>query len=308
MISTGFSELDNVIGGFESPELIIVGGISSIGKCSFLTSLVKKISIDRKIPSTFFNFRSNNKLLFNRFLSNITSINRKNFISQSFSEAELMKIFSSTSDLETSPIHFEEKLLENTIHGLRARIIFSIEHKQSKVIVIDNIQTLHTLIYNNDITIDQTIRDLKSISKELNIIIICSSNITDKNVHNAINKRPKLLDFDYKSQIEETADLIILIHRPEHYKIPVWDNDEEGYESSTQNEAELIIAKNRVGGNEANVRISFIGEFSRFDNLNIYEDLPKESNFEKLKPKFQTSSFELISNFPTKDDEDDFPF
>ncbi|GAA5093039.1 hypothetical protein GCM10023210_22850 [Chryseobacterium ginsengisoli] len=309
MITTGFIEIDKKINWLEIPALIVVGGIPSGDIVSFLTSLIKNLSIDNNIPTTYFNFQSNNNLLFNRFISNITEIPLKKFLTKNFSDDELHKIFSKENILKDSPIVFEQNFSDLNIKELKAKIINSIQQNSSRIFIFDNIQTLHNLLHNNDssILIDQTIRELKSISKELDITIIFGSDINDANKR--LDKRPKLLDFYSYTQIEDIADLIFLIYVPKSYKITVWDNDEDGMETSTENQAELIIAKNRNGAT-GTVRLSYFMDIAKFENLNGFSHYHSPNGFNKIKTTIDLeSAFGIKQNtLSMNDDDDDFTF
>lgn len=308
MIATGFSEIDKKINCLEIPSLIVVGGTSSSDIISFLTSLIKNISVDNKIPTTYFNFQSNNNLLFNRFISNITEIPLKKFLTKNFTDYELHKIFSSEHILRDSPIIFEENFQYLNIEKLKRKIISSIQKNSSRLFIIDNIQTLHSLLNDNSILEAQIIRELKAISTELDITIILGSNINDASKRP--NKRPILLDLFDNGQLEDIADLIFLIYVPENYKITVWDDDEDGMEPSTQNQAELIIAKNRNGG-LGNVKLSYFKNIARFENLRLFScdienDLNKIKTTTDLEPFFEIKS--NLSSINDFNDDDDFPF
>ncbi|MCT2563189.1 DnaB-like helicase C-terminal domain-containing protein [Chryseobacterium herbae] len=298
MISSGFLDIDEVIGGIEIPEFIIVGGSTSSGKTSFLTSLIKKLSIEKKIPSTYFNFQTTNKLLFNRFLSNITEIPLKQFLNLRLNDSEKHNIFHKTPELETAPIRFEEKLNQSTLESLRKQIVYSIQQNQSNIFVIDNIHFLHTIIYGEkNKSINNTIRELKSISKEFNITIIGALDIDDNKIFARSDRRPKLLDFLNYTEVEETADLIFLIYRPELYKIYTWENDSPCY-----NQAEVIIAKNRMGPTGTSI-LSYYSDFKKFENFNSAEQFEQSpQSFRDIKIMSQNIN---ISNY---EDDDDFPF
>ena len=309
MITTGFIEIDEKINWLEIPALIVVGGVSSGDVVSFLTSLIKNLSIDNKIPTTYFNFQTNNNLLFNRFISNITEIPLKKFLTNNFNDDELHKIFSKKNILKDSPIVFEQNFSDLNIKELKTKIINSIQQNSSRIFIFDNIQTLHNLLHNNDssILIDQTIRELKAISKELDITIIFGTDINDTNKR--LNKRPNLLDFYSYTQIEDIADLIFLIYVPESYKITIWDDDDEGQETSTENQAEIIIAKNR-NGTTGNVRLSYFKNIAKFENLNEINKYHSPNGFSKIKTTIDLeSAFDIKQDtLSMNDDGDDFPF
>ena len=155
-------------------------------------------------------------------------------------------------------------------------------------------QQFHNFLSDN-VSIPQTIRNLKSISKELNILIIVSSNITVNG-----NNAPKLSDFPFYEEIEETSDIIFLINRPEFYKIYEWDDNY----STCVNQAEIIIAKNRFGKN-SNVKISYNNEYKYFSNIeNIYIHINSEIvGFEKLNKSFSEVNINI-----NDDDDEEMPF
>ena len=294
-MNTGIQEIDNIIGELKTSELLVIGGDYSIGKTSLLVSLLKNISVENKIPSTFFNYRDTNQTLMNRLLSIINKIPFKNFLTSNFTENERMKIFSNYGKIEKAPIFFVDDFSNiKTFEEFKIKCIYSIRQNSSKIIFINNLQQFHNFLSDN-VSISQTIRNLKSISKELNILIIVSSNITVNG-----NKAPKLSDFPFYEEIEETSDIIFLINRPEFYKIYEWDDNY----STCVNQAEIIIAKNRFGKN-SNVKISYNNEYKYFSNLeNIYIHSNSEVvGFEKLNKSFSEVNLNI-----NDDDDEEMPF
>lgn len=294
-MNTGIQEIDNIIGELKTSELLVIGGDYSIGKTSLLVSLLKNISVENKIPSTFFNYRDTNQTLMNRLLSIINKIPFKNFLTSNFTENERMKTFSNYGKIEKAPIFFVDDFSNiKTFEEFKIKCIYSIRQNSSKIIFINDLQQFHNFLSDN-VSISQTIRNLKSISKELNILIIVSSNITVNG-----NKAPKLSDFPFYEEIEETSDIIFLINRPEFYKIYEWDDNY----STCVNQAEIIIAKNRFGKN-SNVKISYNNEYKYFSNLeNIYIHSNSEVvGFEKLNKSFSEVNLNI-----NDDDDEEMPF
>ena len=294
-MNTGIQEIDNIIGELKTSELLVIGGDYSIGKTSLLVSLLKNISVENKIPSTFFNYRDTNQTLMNRLLSIINKIPFKNFLTSNFTENERMKIFSNYVKIEKAPIFFVDDFSNiKTFEEFKIKCIYSIRQNSSKIIFINDLQQFHNFLSDN-VSIAQTIRNLKSISKELNILIIVSSNITVNG-----NNAPKLSDFPFYEEIEETSDIIFLINRPEFYKIYEWDDNY----STCVNQAEIIIAKNRFGKN-SNVKISYNNEYKYFSNIeNIYIHINSEIvGFEKLNKSFSEVNINI-----NDDDDEEMPF
>ena len=149
-------------------------------------------------------------------------------------------------------------------------------------------------------------RSLKAIAKELNVPVIALSQLS-RTVESRPGKRPQLSDLRESGAIEQDADIVSFIFRPEYYKITQWDNDPEGEETSTENQAELIIAKHRNGAT-ADVRLSFLKNFARFGNLDELIDnfgyqganfgnQDEPSGFDKIRTTIEPgAAFDLPNN------------
>ena len=139
-------------------------------------------------------------------------------------------------------------------------------------------------------------RSLKAIAKELNVPVIALSQLS-RTVESRPGKRPQLSDLRESGAIEQDADIVSFIFRPEYYKITHWDNDPEGEQTATENQAEIIIAKHRNGAT-ADVRLSFLKNFARFgdlDALNAEFDYnitsqPNENTFDKIRTTIDPSA------------------
>lgn len=170
-------------------------------------------------------------------------------------------------------------------------------------------------------------RSLKAIAKELNVPVIALSQLS-RSVETRPGKRPMLSDLRESGAIEQDADIVSFIFRPEYYKIATWDNDEDGNESPTTNQAELIIAKHRNGAT-ADVRMSFYKNIAKFADLDLYGNqegngyqpsnfgqLDAPSGFEKIKTTIDPgAAFDLPSkqnlsgsSMNDRDDDDDFAY
>lgn len=168
-------------------------------------------------------------------------------------------------------------------------------------------------------------RSLKAIAKELDVPVIALSQLS-RSVETRPGKRPMLSDLRESGAIEQDADIVSFIFRPEYYKITTWDNDEDGAETSTENQAELIIAKHRNGAT-ADVRMSFFKNIAKFADLDLFgnsygyqssnfgqQDQP--SGFEKIKATIDPgAAFDLPNNqnlsgsaMNDDDDNDEFPY
>lgn len=173
---------------------------------------------------------------------------------------------------------------------------------------------------NREQEISMISRSLKAIAKELNVPVIALSQLS-RSVETRPGKRPMLSDLRESGAIEQDADIVSFIFRPEYYKIAVWDNDEDGAESSTENQAEIIIAKHRNGAT-ADVRLAFHKNIGKFADLGTNYDYTPSSFGQKDEPSgfdrititsdphsaFGLPSNNQVSGSAMNDDDDDMPF
>jgi replicative DNA helicase len=163
---------------------------------------------------------------------------------------------------------------------------------------------------NREQEISTISRNLKALAKELNVPVIALSQLSRAVETRGSSKRPLLSDLRESGAIEQDADIVSFIYRPEYYKIDEWDDDEH---SPTEGQAEFIIAKHRNGSLE-NVRLKFIGNLGKFDNLDEYgtsfDDLPSKMNMDApfLTKNLPSANDAFGSNMNSIDDDSDVPF
>ncbi|HLN96699.1 MAG TPA: DnaB-like helicase C-terminal domain-containing protein, partial [Flavobacterium sp.] len=164
---------------------------------------------------------------------------------------------------------------------------------------------------NREQEISTISRNLKALAKELNVPVIALSQLSRAVETRGSSKRPLLSDLRESGAIEQDADIVSFIYRPEYYKIDEWDDDEH---SPTEGQAEFIIAKHRNGSLE-NIRLKFIGNLGKFDNLDEYgggfDDLPSKMNSDEhpfATKRFPSANEAFGSNMNRPDDDGDVPF
>ena len=157
---------------------------------------------------------------------------------------------------------------------------------------------------NREQEISTISRNLKGLAKELDIPVIALSQLSRAVETRGTSKRPLLSDLRESGAIEQDADIVSFIYRPEYYKIDVWDDDEQ---SPTEGQAEFIVAKHRNGGLD-NIRLKFLGKFGKFDNLDDFgtpfDEFPSAMN-DKIAHDLPPGEQIFGSNFK---DDDDVPF
>ena len=165
---------------------------------------------------------------------------------------------------------------------------------------------------NREQEISTISRNLKALAKELNVPVIALSQLSRAVETRGSSKRPLLSDLRESGAIEQDADIVSFIYRPEYYKIDEWDDEER---TPTQGQAEFIVAKHRNGGLD-NIRLKFVGNLGKFDNLDDFsspfDELPSKMNLDDQNP-FATPNLPspndaFGSSFNSDDDDSDVPF
>lgn len=327
-VPSGFSGIDKETGGWQNSDLIIIAARPAMGKTAFLLSMARNIAVGHKIPMALFSLEMASVQLITRMIASETGISSEKLRKGQMSDEEWQRLFSNVSELENAPLFIDETP-SLSIFDFRAKCRRLVMQHGVKIIMVDYLQLMTASsggkgVGNREQEIAMISRSLKAIAKELNVPVIALSQLS-RSVETRPGKRPQLSDLRESGAIEQDADIVSFIFRPEYYKIAVWDNDEEGQETSTENQAELIIAKHRNGAT-ADVRMSFMKNIAKFGDLDIFGSgygypssngqAPEQSGFDKIKTTIQPgAAFDLPeksklsgSSMNDQDDEDDFPF
>lgn len=263
--------------------------------------------------------------LITRMIASETRISSEKLRKGTLDDEEWQRLFSNVSELENAPLYIDETP-SLSIFDFRAKCRRLVMQHGVRLIMVDYLQLMTAGgggkgTGNREQEISMISRSLKAIAKELNVPVIALSQLS-RSVETRPGKRPQLSDLRESGAIEQDADIVSFIFRPEYYKITVWDNDEEGQETSTENQAELIIAKHRNGAT-ADVRLSFLKHFAKFGDVEAAFDggnggfgQNEPSGFDKIKTTIQPgAAFDLPNSSQVSgssmndfDDDDDFPF
>ncbi|WP_294200565.1 replicative DNA helicase [uncultured Chryseobacterium sp.] len=331
-VPSGFRDVDKETGGWQNSDLIIIAARPAMGKTAFLLSMARNIAVGHKIPMALFSLEMASVQLITRMIASETRISSEKLRKGTLDDDEWQRLFSNVSELENAPLYIDETP-SLSIFDFRAKCRRLVMQHGVKIIMVDYLQLMTAGgggkgAGNREQEISMISRSLKAIAKELNVPVIALSQLS-RSVETRPGKRPQLSDLRESGAIEQDADIVSFIFRPEYYKITVWDNDEEGQETSTENQAELIIAKHRNGAT-ADVRLSFLKHFAKFADIEMAFDggggsmgyssngglLGEPSGFDKIKTTIQPgAAFDLPdssklsgSSMNDFDDDDDFPF
>ncbi len=272
-VSSGFPSLDKVTSGWQNSDLIIIAARPGMGKTAFMLSMARNIAVAQGIPMAIFSLEMASVQLIMRLISSETGLQSEELRKGQLSPQEWEKLFNNISRLEKSPLYIDETP-SLKIYDFRAKCRRLVLQHGVKIIMVDYLQlmTASEKSGNREQEISMISRTLKAVAKELNIPIIALSQLSRSveqrnSAKESTSKRPQLSDLRESGAIEQDADIVSFIYRPQYYKIALWDNDPDEVQTSTDNQAEIIIAKHRNGSLE-DVRLSFYGQFARFEELN----------------------------------------
>ncbi|RAR73844.1 DnaB-like helicase C-terminal domain-containing protein [Flavobacterium aciduliphilum] len=243
LIPTGFQYLDDEFSGLSLGELVVVGGRPAMGKSQFVINLVAHVS--QTEPVLFFSFDLTSYTFSARLLSNKTGIPVQNIINKALHDSEKESIKKAAQELEQSNLYVSENGLANieeTLTIIREHVAVH----DTKIVVIDYLQLLSIGKYNNgrEAEVSHICRLLKMCAKELNICLILLSQLSRAVEVRGSSKRPQLSDLRDSGSIEQIADKVWLLYRPEYYMIEELDDEE-----FTPSDCILmvIVAKNKNG-------------------------------------------------------------
>ena len=263
-VQSGFTALDRFTAGWQKSDLIIIAARPAMGKTALILSLARNSAVDHKQPIAIFSLEMSSVQLVTRLIASEAEIPAESIKKGQLKDYEYEQLHSKIDKLAEAPL-FIDDTPALTIFELRAKARRLKQEHNISLIVIDYLQLMHAGGDNNRGNREQEIsaisRTLKSLAKELEIPIIALSQLSRAVETRGGDRRPVLSDLRESGAIEQDADMVIFIHRPEYYNIM---EDENG--NSNAGVAELIIAKHR-NGPTGNVRLRFIGALAKFADL-----------------------------------------
>lgn len=257
-IPTGFYDIDRLTTGFHPGDLVVVAARPGMGKTSFGLSILHHLSILNSIPTAFFSLEMSKEQIAMRLLGEGTRIPLRKIRSGFLSKEELEKITDFALKMMKAPLYIDDTA-SISIFDLKAKARRLKKDTDIKLIVIDYLQLVSSgrRSESRQQEVAEVSRNLKALAKELNIPIVALAQLS-RQAEMRSDKRPQLADLRESGAIEQDADLVMFIHRPEYYKKNPTPQ-EEGL-------AEIIIAKQRNGPTGV-VNLAFIKEITKFENL-----------------------------------------
>lgn len=263
-VPSGFTSLDRVTSGWQPSDLVIIAARPAMGKTSFVLSLARNAAVDHGIPVAFFSLEMSSVQLVTRLVSAESEISAEKLRSGELRLDEMKQIQSKITDLTEAPL-FIDDTAGLSVFELRAKARRLKSKHDIKLLIIDYLQLMSgggdKQSGNREQEISMISRSLKSIAKELNIPVLALSQLSRAVETRGGDKRPQLSDLRESGSIEQDADMVQFIHRPDYYGLT---EDEEG--NSTQGVANIIIAKHR-NGSVCDVQLKFIAQLAKFGDL-----------------------------------------
>ena len=298
-VPTGFTDLDRLTSGWQPSDLVILAARPGMGKTSFVLSLAKNAAAEFEKGVAIFSLEMSSVQLAQRLISMEAEISGSKMRNGQLEDYEMQQLNSALERISEAPIFIDDTPGIN-IFELRAKCRrLQMQHDIS-LVVIDYLQLMsgggENQKGNREQEISAISRALKGLAKELEVPVIALSQLSRAVEVRGGTKRPQLSDLRESGAIEQDADIVSFIYRPEYYQIL---EDEEG--QSLKGVAEIIIAKNRHGALKT-IKLKFIDEFARFSNLEDpnFDDLPGDT-FENPYPN-------IITRPSKMNDDEDIPF
>ncbi len=267
-VPSGFIALDRITGGFQKSDLVILAARPGMGKTALVVTVAKNAAVEHNRPVAVFSLEMSCIQLVKRLISSETEIPQEKILKGNLDNQEFIYLNERIAKLSIAPI-FIDDTPALSIFDLRAKARRLKENQKIELIIIDYLQLMSGGTEgkgNREQEISYISRALKSLAKELQIPIIALSQLSRQVESRAgSSKRPQLSDLRESGAIEQDADMVMFIYRPEYYGLEIDENNEP-----TKGRAEIIIAKNRHGALET-INLRFIGQYAKFTDLDYVE-------------------------------------
>ncbi|MES2689305.1 MAG: replicative DNA helicase [Bacteroidota bacterium] len=276
-VPSGFTKLDRITSGFQKSDLIILAARPGMGKTAMVLSLARNASLNSEVPRgiAIFSLEMSNKQLVTRMISGETEIPGEKLKRGTLAEHEWQQLNTKVARLAEAPI-FIDDTPALSVFELRSKCRRLKEQNNVELIVIDYLQLMRGDDSNNkngnrEQEVSYISRSLKALAKELDVPVIALAQLSRASEKRGAAAIPMLSDLRESGSIEQDADMVMFIYRPEYYGISEFEDG-----SSTHGIAELHIAKHRNGSLDQ-VRLRFVHEFTKFKDL-------EEHDFGQLEP------------------------
>ena len=278
-VPSGFTKLDRVTSGWQKSDLVIVAARPGMGKTAFALSMARNIAINHEKAIGLFSLEMSSEQLVSRLIASEAELSASKLRKGDLKDYEMVQLHEKIKQLSDAQIYIDDTPAL-TVFELRAKARRLVKNHNVEIIIIDYLQLMSAggNAGNREQEISTISRSLKGIAKELKIPVIALSQV-NRGVESRTgtgSKRPMLSDLRESGAIEQDADIVTFIYRPEYYKIYEWDNGDD-----SRSQAEIIIAKHRNGALE-NIRLKFTAEFAKFSDIDYFDDFSSNIDAESM--------------------------
>lgn len=277
-VPSGFTQVDRVTSGWQRSDLVIIAARPGMGKTAFVLSMARNMAIDHQTPVAVFSLEMSSVQLITRLISSETGLSSEKLRKGNLDDHEWQQLLAKVKNLEDAPIYIDDTPALS-VFDMRAKCRRLVAQHKVGIIIIDYLQLMTAgggkSSGNREQEISTISRSLKSIAKELSVPVIALSQLSRAVETRGGSKRPLLSDLRESGAIEQDADIVSFIYRPEYYGITEWDDDG----SPCDGQGEFIIAKHRNGSLE-NVRLKFEGHMAKFSDLDEVGGFDQPAVFE----------------------------
>ena len=294
-LETGYHKLDKVTSGWQNSDLIIIAARPAMGKTAFVLSMAKNMAVTYNTPIALFSLEMSNVQLVNRLISNVCELEGSKIKSGQLTPLEWDQLMARIKALNGAPLYIDDTP-SLSIFELRTKAMRLAREHNIKMIIIDYLQLMNASgmkFGSREQEVSMISRSLKQLAKELNIPIIALSQLNRSVENRTDGKRPQLSDLRESGAIEQDADIVCFIHRPEYYLHS--DTDANG--NDIRGKAEFIIAKHRSGSVE-DIQLRFRAPFARFEN---WEEEPVPVGIASVGSRMNSMGSDAIAAAPTAD-------
>lgn len=267
-VPSGFAALDRITSGWQNTDLVIIAARPAMGKTAFVLSMARNIAVDHKRPVAVFSLEMSAIQLVNRLIASESELGAEKIKKGNLDQAEWEHLNRKIKNLDDAPL-FIDDTPALSIFELRAKCRRLKMQHDLAIVVVDYLQLMTAGVDtrgSREQEVSMISRSLKAIAKELNVPIIALSQL-NRSVESRDGKRPQLSDLRESGAIEQDADMVLFIHRPEYYGLT---EDENG--NSLLGLAEIIIAKHRNGA-VGDILLKFKKEMAKFCDI---EEIPNQ--------------------------------
>jgi len=260
-IKTGFADIDSIVGGLQKSDMVIIAGRPSMGKTSLLLKMLIHFACNLKIPVAMLSLESSQMQILERLLSILAKIQSHHFRKRKIPEEFNQQFNRAVGLLGPAPFHIEDSGAP-TIQQIRALARHLKRKHKIEVLAIDYLQLIRPgeRTESKNEAVGLIAQGLKAVAKELDITVIALSQLSRKS-EDRPGKRPELSDLRESGEIEQVADLVLMLHRPEFYGIQKFHDDQ-----LAAGLAEVRILKHR-NGPTGDLKLRFFKEFTEFESL-----------------------------------------